>query len=323
MAQILTSLHGNLLGLDAAGNLVDKNGNLIGPSIQTEGKVIYVSSVTGAANASGLSPQEAVTTLALGFAKATANQGDIVVLLPKHAETITGAGGITLGTAGVSVVGLGTYNQRPRFLMDGATTVSALITAADVRLENIVFASGHSNVVKCIDVQAAGAILKNLSFVNNTTNEDFLTPIKATGTTSNEADGLQVIGCRWITSDADDLEFIELNADTANVIFKDNFVCSAGTASPFLLCAGTKILTGAMIVNNIVQNANTANDLFIDNGGSTGQTGIVAYNLVGNLDVTGAQTFGAATGLQFFENYTTSTSTEAGALAQAADTPLT
>ena len=323
MAQILTSLHGNLLGLDVNGNLVDKNGNLIGNRIQTEGKTIYVSSVTGSATANGLSPDQAVTTLALATGIATANQGDVVVFLPNHAQTITGVAGIAFSKAGVTYLGLGTYNQRPRFLMDGGTTVTAVISAADVVLNNLVFAAGHSGVVAGIDVTAVGAQILNCEFENNTTNENFLTPIKATGTTSAEADGLTVQGCQWITSDADDLEFIELNADTARVTIADNYVNSAGTASPLLLVAGTKILTGAKILRNIIQNANTANDLLIDNGGSTGQTGIVAYNLIGNLDTTGAQLGGAATGLQFFENYYTSTSTDSGAIAPAADTPLT
>ena len=64
-----------------------------------------------------------------------------------------------------------------------------------------------------------------------------------------------------------------------------------------------------------------ANDLFINNGGST-NSGIAAFNFIGNADVTGAQDGGAATGLRFFENYYTSTAVDSGAIYPAADTPL-
>jgi hypothetical protein len=243
------------------------------------------------------------------------------MIKPNHAETITGAGGITADVAGITIVGLGTYNQRPRFLMDGGTAVTFLISAADVTVQNLVFAAGHADIVTCFNITAVGATLVDLEFGDHTTDENFVTPIKATGG-DNTADGLKIERCRWISIDAASAEFIEVTGNLANLVATKNYVNTKGTAGSFILSAGTKILTGALIAHNILQNANTANDLFIDNGGSTGQTGIVAYNLVGNLDVTGAQTFGAATGLQFFENYTTSTSTEAGALAQAADTPL-
>lgn len=316
---IVTSIHGARLGLDNYGNLV-LDGKIVGAQIQTLGTVYYVDSVTGDDNLLGTTPNSALATLAEAMDRVTADKGDVIVLLPKHAETITGAGGITIDVAGVTVLGLGRGNQRPRFLMDGGTTVTALVTAAGVTLSNIIFASGHSNVVAGIDVSAVDVSLLNLSFQNNTTNEDFLTPIKVTSTTDNAADGLRVEGCRWTTSDVDDLEFIEVNGSLDRGVFVDNFICTKGTASPFILTAGAKNLTNVLIRTNIIQSAMTANDLFIDNGGAT-NTGIVAYNLVGNLDVTGAQVFGVATGLQFFENYMTSTSTESGGLQLTADTP--
>lgn len=284
------------------------------------GTTFYVDSSL-AASGDGRSPEGAKTTLSAALALCTANKGDKIIVMPNHAETITGAGGITASTAGVSIIGLGRGNQRPRFLMDAGTAVTFLISAADVYVENLVFASGHSGVVTCFNITAAHAWLYGIEFENNTTNENFLTCIKATSTSDNNADGLRVVGCRWITSDADDLEMIEINANLNGAVIAENFMCSAGTASPLILCAGTKVLSGALIINNIIQNANTSGDIFINNGGSTGQTGIVAYNLAGNLDTTGAQDFGAATGLQFFENYETSTSVASGGLYPAADTP--
>ncbi len=323
MTDILVSLHGNRVGLDVDGNLViDGRNALLDGAHLSAGKIWFVSSVTGSANYDGKTAQKPKATIAQALALATADQGDVIVLLPKHAETLTAAGGVTLSKAGVRVLGLGTGAQRPKLTYGTSTAATLLISAADVSINNVVFESNLSNVVTAINITAANAWLENLTFQNAGTNKDFLTPIKATGTTDNEADGLRVVGCRWKSADADALEFIEVNANLDGLVAKDNYVCSIGTASPFILCAGTKVLSNALIAYNYLQNANTSGDIFINNGGSTGQTGIVAYNVAGNLDVTGAQDFGAATGLQFFQNFTTSTSTESGALTQTADTPL-
>lgn len=319
MSEILTSLHGNLIGLDKDNNLI-VDGKLLGPYVGTRGNTFYVDSQIGSDNFDGKTPQGAFATLDYAIGKCTANQGDRIIVLPNHAETITGAGGIAADVAGISIIGLGTYNQRPRFLMDGAATVTLAISAADVTLKNLVFAAGHADIVAGIVVTAKGATLLDLEFVENVATENFLTPIKATGTTDNEADGLKIVNCRNLSVDAAALEFVEINANLDGLVLVDNVHYTKGTAAPLILTAGSKVLTMADIGGNRVQNANTANDLLIDNGGAT-NTGLVYRNLCGNLDVTGAQLLGAATGLQFFENFATSTSTESGALAPTADTP--
>jgi len=58
-----------------------------------------------------------LATLSAALGKCTANRGDIIFVKPGHIETLTAAGGITQSTAGVSVIGLGTYNTRPKFIL--------------------------------------------------------------------------------------------------------------------------------------------------------------------------------------------------------------
>jgi hypothetical protein len=320
MGDILVSLHGDRVGLDSDGNLI-VDGKLLGPNVYSRGNVFYVDSAIGSDTLyDGKTPQKPFATLDAAIGECTADQGDTIVVLPNHAETITGAGGITCDVAGITILGLGTYNQRPRFLMDGAATVTLLITAADVRLKNLVFAAGHADIVTCIGVTAKGAVLEKLEFVQNVVDENFLTAVKATSTTDNNADGLKILGCRSLSVDAAGVEFLEVNANLDGLELLDNVFISGGTAAPIVLSAGTKVLTNALIGRNKSQNANTANDIYIDNGGST-NSGLVFDNYIGNLDVTGAQLLGAATGFQFFNNLATSTYVESGAVAPAADTP--
>lgn len=288
----------------------------------TRGNRFFVDSNNGNANNTGKSPNEAITTLDAAFALCTANNGDVIYVMPNHAETITGAAGIAHDVAGVSVVGLGFGNQRPRFLMDASTAVTYAITADDAYLTNLVFASGHSNVVACITTTKKHTWLDGLEFENNTANEDFLTCIKATSTTDNDSDGLRVTNCRWITSDADDLEFIEINANLDGFVCSDNFVHTAGTASPLILVATGKILTGAVISWNRLSNRMTANELFISNDGTT-NTGIIDNNYVGHSDVTGTHDPGwDGGGWRLFNNLSVSVDNLQGVLVPAADVDL-
>lgn len=286
------------------------------------GKVFWVDSATGSNGAKGTA-ERPFATLTKAIAACTANQGDIIMLKPNHAETITGVGGLTFNIAGIFVIGLGTHNQRPRFLMDGATTVTALVSAADVTIHNIVLASGHLLVATGFDVTAKGCHIDKCSFEDNTTAENWGSPVKATGA-ANTADGLKVTRCTWVplVATVNSLEFVEITDDIRELVIEDNFIVHEGTASPLVLQAGSKVMHVAKINNNFLSHKMTAGDLLIDNGGAT-NSGIVSNNFVGNADVTGAQGGGAATGMRFFNNLYTSTATESGALEPAADTPLT
>lgn len=247
----------------------------------------FVDSGHSAASATntGLTADEPVSSLATlldGDNGVTLAAGDVVFVMPDHAETITGAGGLAFATAGISVVGLGIGNQRPRFLMDGGTSVTATITAADVYIENMVFAAGHADIVTCFDITAVHATLVECEFVDNTTDENFLTEIKATSTTDNNADGLTVIGCRALTPDAAGLEFIEINADVDELIVKDNVVVKdAATAAKLIAVATGKDLRECVVADNTLTLGTTSGDLVIDNDTSV-NTGVVYGNVVGH-----------------------------------------
>lgn len=247
--------------------------------------------------------------------------GDTIVLMAGHSETITGAGGIACSTADVNIVGLGVGTSRPTFLMDGGTTVTVTVTAANVAWSNVVFSAGHADIVTCFNITSTGCTLTAVDFKDNTTAENWLTPIKATGA-DNTADGLTVVGCRWYSIDAACVEFIEVTGNIDSLTVSDNFVCVSGTACPLVLTAGAKVITNGLIARNRSQIANTSGDILIDNGGAT-NTGLVCDNYIGNLDTTGPQAIGAATGMQFFANYSTSTSTLSGGINPVADTPTT
>lgn len=283
------------------------------------GNVLWVgSAVSGNSDGNKGTRDRPFATLDYAIGKTTANNGDIIMVMPNHSETITGASGITLDVAGITVVGMGNYNQRPRFLMDGGTTVSAVVSAADVTLSNMVFASGHADVVTCFGVTAVGSWFDQIEFVDGTDDENWLTCIKATGTTDNEADGMRVTNCRWVSPDAAGLEMIEWNADVSEAVLTGNTViCDAATSCKLLLVATGKSIQEIVCTHNMVVIGNTAGDLLIDND-SSDNTGIVARNLIGHHD-TGSEVLVDIDGVRQFENYGTATDTASGYILPAID----
>ena len=301
--------------------LYDYMDNQFPTAMVRSGTVFWVNSATGVDDANhGTKPSEPFDTLDYAIGKCVANHGDVIVVMENHEETITGVGGLAFDVAGITVIGLGTYNQRPRFLMDGGTTVTAAISAADVTLQNLVFAAGHASVVVCIDITAVCASLLDLEFVNNTTTEMFVTPIKSTSTTDQTASGLRVIGCRWYDVETTPKEFIELNADVDNIVVLYNHIClPAGTVAPLILAATGKDIKGGLIAWNDVQNASTANKLFIDTD-TTVNTGIIAHNRCKHKDVTTSHLlFAADIGMLPFDNLSNSAATTSGFVLPAID----
>jgi hypothetical protein len=170
------SLYGRLLGHDGSQLLYNQR-PLSFSAKGPRGKVVFVDSNVAASD--GFSPDTALATLDAAFDKVTANQGDVIYVMPKHAETLSGANGVLQDIAGVSVIGLGEGNQRPTFTYSTSAAATYGITAADSVVENLLFIGNVSNVVAGITTTKSGTKLRKLEFRNAGTNKDFLTPIKA------------------------------------------------------------------------------------------------------------------------------------------------
>jgi hypothetical protein len=309
------SLHGRKVQYD------DTNIFVGGRSIGTlgpigNGNVWFVDSAVDGAD--GRSPDQAVGTLDEAFALVTENNGDVIYVMPNHAETVTGVAGIAADKAGVTVIGLGQGNQRPRFLMDGATTVTMVVSAADMTFENLVFAGGHNGIVTCIDVTAVNATFRKIEFEDNTTDEHFLVAFSATGA-ANSADGLTIEDCKWVSVDTGITDFVSLTDDCNRLTMRNNYMCvDAATGAGMLLCATGKDVTGLAFEGNILVCGNTSTDLLIDND-TTANTGYAAFNFCRHHD-TAASVLIDCDGIGLWENYQASSDTESGVLQPAADT---
>lgn len=147
---------------------------------RTPGAVWFVSSAAtgaGVTLAHGTSPDSPFATLAYAFSSDLVSAGDVVFVMPSHAETISTAGGITMDIAGVRVVGLCRGSIRPTFTFSAAAA-TWLITAANCTVENVlVTATGAIDVVNAIAVSAADVHLLDVEVREPAATTQFVDPV--------------------------------------------------------------------------------------------------------------------------------------------------
>ena len=128
------------------------------------GNRFFVCSVTGTDAAGyGNSPDSPVATIAYALTLCTASKGDIIFVMPGHAETIATAGGLTLNVAGVQLIGLGNGSIRPTLTLS-ATASTIAISAANVALKNLIITTSVDAVVKVFNVTGANCTLDGVDF---------------------------------------------------------------------------------------------------------------------------------------------------------------
>jgi hypothetical protein len=156
------------------------------------GNTWYVDSTHAAksdATGFGTDPDTPFATLDYAIGAATANNGDLILLAPGHAETKAAGSAWAADVAGVKIVGIGQGADRPTFSMTNTATVTT-ISAASVWLENVVLLAGVDSIVAPLTISGPDCTLKNVEFRAPAAVE-FITPVITTAT----ADRLTLDGC--------------------------------------------------------------------------------------------------------------------------------
>jgi len=139
----------------------------------TSGRVFWVGSGTGsnsAANA-GRDPRLPLASIDYAIGLCTANKGDVIYVMPGHAETISAAAGINCDIAGISIIGLGNGTNRPLITLGTATTADFDINAANVLVKNLQFTSAIDSLENFITVGANNATIEDCYFYTASTYE--------------------------------------------------------------------------------------------------------------------------------------------------------
>lgn len=290
----------------------------------TTGKYIWVSSIIGSNNNTGKSPAKPVATINKALDLATASNGDVIVCMPGHAESVVGAGGIAIDVIGVQVIGCGSGALRPTITLGTAAAASITVTAANVTIENFIFIANLDNVATCFTISAKDCTIKNCEFRDTSTVLHFLTAI-TTSAVANACDGLTVINCKRNGLAAANTAFISVLAGNDRVSFINNCVVDAAVTNDvghFVTLSTFNLTNAEMAYNKLICPAlsSVAVGQFMT-GSGTAQTGVVHNNYVASIDTSAAIFCTATLTFGLFQNYQTGVLAGSGLLWPAADTP--
>ena len=237
----------------------------------TTGNVYFVHS--SGTTTGGYSFSAPITTLLGAVALCTASQGDTIIVMEGHAETIATATAMVIATAGIRVIGLGYGTNRPTFTFSATDSICS-ITAANVWVENIRLVSDIDNVVTGIDLGASadGCTLKNVELVDGASNKEFLIHVNiATGCHDVTLDGVRVCGLGGGATAC-----VKFVGTSDRLVMKN---CNMqGTFSAALVDASAGILLNQQINDNILHNRDTSAGLVYK--GNSSSTGFLVRNQV-------------------------------------------
>jgi hypothetical protein len=275
----------------------------------TTGNIFFVNSAsaTGANSVgAGQNPDIPFLTVDYAIGQCTASQGDLIYVMPGHAETLATATGLVLDVAGVKVVGLGYGPNRPTFTFSTTDSIVS-ITAANCWLENVRLVGDVDNIVTAISLSATadGCTLRNIELVDGATNKEFLVGIAIAAACHD----VTIEGCRFLGLAGGATTCIILAGASNNLVVRNCYLF--GTFSTALLSAAAAASANIVLHDNFMVNRDAGAGLVIL--GHATNTGLVARNFVcGTKNNT--ETISTPGTLHFAENYGTDTVATSGIL---------
>jgi hypothetical protein len=234
---------------------------------------------------------------AIGQCKAS--RGDILALMPGHAENITAASGITSDVAGVATVGLGAGTLRPKISFTTVATATHVISAANCSFSNIQWEANFADVTIGLDISGVdGLSFENCYFTEAGTDLNYAIAVDlATG-----ADDISFRACKFITNDIANTSHINGVAHAGFYVADCLFSVDAAQTVVTGLIA-TSGNTTNMWIKNCAFRSNVDGALFLDFNGAA-NSGVIEKCNFSSLDIAGAITAGFdATGAHIFECY--------------------
>jgi hypothetical protein len=304
-------------------------------SITNPGKVWWLSNATtlvkgdkGGSNANRGTFQAPFSTLAGAItviaADGGANRGDILVVKPGHAETISSATALTVSVAGLAIVGMGAGSKRPKWTLDTATTAAINVSVDDVSFTNCQFVANFLSIATCFALTTAkNFTLQGCSFTDASGILDFLAVVTSTGA-ANTVDGLTVNDCQWYSLGTTSMGTMITSAnDIDRLTLQRNFACQVSTVdAPIYAVTTAGVLTNLLATDNIGYRLNTAtsNGSMINMGGTVANaTGVIARNFIQTKTTSSDKLTPASTGLGFFENRVSGVTNATGFVIPAVD----
>lgn len=249
----------------------------------TTGNIYFVHSGTGSDGNNGTDKETPFATIDYAIGKCTANNGDIIYVMPGHDENPTTS--ITADVAGIWIRGLGHGTSRPTITF-GALAAALDITAASVRVTGLRFDLGTvaATVTNAINITADAAWVEGCETVVHATSQ-FTNLLTATDAQfvkiyNNKFYSLQAAGATSgiVVDGCDDIEIV---GNLVSGHFGEHALDNTTPAS----C--DEILRAYIADNTFKNDSATAGDMAVELDADA--TGVFARNMLsGGLATTAA-----------------------------------
>jgi len=183
---------------DSKNELFDFSGagitGMMTAALNTTGNVFYVSNVGkdngfDAEGKQGKSYAKPLKSLDYAVGRCTANNGDVIVLMPGHNETVISAGDLDLDVAGITVLFMGKGESRAKITFSTVVGADMDVDAASITLINPKFVAGIDALTGPIDVNSTDFTMINAEYHDATNIETTDAVIATAGATRLKIDG--------------------------------------------------------------------------------------------------------------------------------------
>ena len=284
------------------------------------GKVFWVGNATasisdrqiGASDGNPGTFDKPFSTLTKAISFCVANRGDVIMVKPGHAETISVAAGLALNKAGIAIIGLGVGSKRPTLTWSAAASTVSVV-ASNMSITNFKFVSTMATGFTTVAFKETNAtvandfMVDNCEFADSSSTTGFLSHYLG-GTTANQSDGLTWTNnkiYRTLATVTNVVASVVLSAAVARVNFSDNFIVQKTANNNVALGVdfGANAVQNLQMFRNKTHSPNTgttAGELM--SGGSTTSSGLLADNYSWHLAATGLIA-PVSTKLAFVQNF--------------------
>ena len=213
----------------------------------------------------GQTPDAPFLTIDYAVENCTANNGDIIIAMPGHAEVVIEAGGLDLDVVGITIRGIGSGSDQPTITFTTADTADIDIDAANVTIENMHIVAGFADVAAAIDVNCADFTIRDSRLTGDNAGLNALIWIQDAA--AGGSDRITVENCYCEDIDTSNTHFINLAGTGDGHIIRNNVLIGDwGT----MCLGGAGAVTNATILDNRISNTASDNDSCINLASATG-----------------------------------------------------
>lgn len=282
----------------------------------TGGRIFWVGNRSGLPVGNGSNPDYPFSTINTALAACTSGRGDVVYVLPGHAEDISAADMWSALVAGTKVIGLGSGSDRPTFSYTLATS-TILMNVANVLFDNMIFIMDTGTVTATVAdgivVSASGCTIRGCN-IRAGTDANSNTTIAVRTTAGGDEFTFENNLCYQVAITAEGTTFLRLvGADRAKIV--GNYIKYAtDTAGVGPVQCLTTASTDVVIANNYIWSAKAASTACIT-GDVAGCNGAIRDNRLRNeLNTSLAHIVITGADWSLFENYGVNDDNETGTL---------